>query len=48
MLLRAKKLSDFLFFALQLNRNCVIVTSVQRFCCTGDCFIFLQEVFYEA
>ena len=45
MLLRAKNLSDFLFFALQLNRNCVIVTSVQLFCCTGDCFIFYRRFF---
>ena len=36
---------NFLFFALQLNRNCVIVTLVQLFCCTGDCFIFYRRFF---
>ena len=44
-LLRAKNLSNFLFFALQPNRNYVIVTSVQFFCCTGDCFIFYRRFF---
>ena len=34
-------------FALQPNRNYVIVTSVQSFCCTGDCFIFYRRFFMK-